>query len=58
MGGILGISKQSLPVFVLANWTIGCDSSGTVEEVGPDCETEVKKGDRVFGASHGANWVG
>ena len=31
--------------------------SGTVEEVGSECKTEVEKGDKVFGVSHGGNHV-
>lgn len=37
--------------------TTGCDLSGTVEEVGSECKTEVEKGDRVFGICHGGNHV-
>ena len=36
---------------------LGCDLSGIVEEVGSDCKTEVRKGDKVYGVSHGANLV-
>ena len=31
--------------------------SGIVEEVGEDCEADVKKGDRVYGVCHCANFV-
>ncbi|KAL5372953.1 hypothetical protein PMIN02_012516 [Paraphaeosphaeria minitans] len=34
---------------------IGCDLSGIVEEVGVDCTSVVKKGDKVYGVCHGAN---
>ena len=37
--------------------TTGCDISGTVEEVGSECKTEVEKGDKVFGVCHGGNHV-
>jgi NADPH:quinone reductase-like Zn-dependent oxidoreductase len=36
---------------------LGCDLSGIVEEVGEECKTHVKKGDAVYGVSHGANLV-
>lgn len=35
---------------------LGCDFSGTVEEVGPDVTKMWKAGDRVFGSTHGANF--
>ncbi|KAF2704361.1 GroES-like protein [Pleomassaria siparia CBS 279.74] len=35
--------------------TIGCDLSGIVEEVGEECKSNVKKGDKVYGVCHGAN---
>lgn len=38
-------------------FSTGCDLSGTVEEVGSECKTEVEKGDKVFGMSHGGNHV-
>jgi len=41
----------------LVGGILGCDLSGIVEEVGSDCKTEVKKGDKVYGVSHGANLV-
>jgi len=41
----------------LVGGILGCDLSGIVEEVGSDCKTEVRKGDRVYGVSHGANLV-
>ncbi|KAJ4337891.1 hypothetical protein N0V95_008205 [Ascochyta clinopodiicola] len=34
---------------------LGCDLSGIVEEVGEKCKSSVKKGDHVYGISHGAN---
>lgn len=34
---------------------LGCDLSGIVEEVGEECKSNVKKGDHVYGVSHGAN---
>jgi len=37
--------------------TVGCDMSGTVEEVGPEVTQPLKKGDRVAGFSHGGNEV-
>ena len=37
---------------------LGCDLSGIVEEVGAECKSDVKKGDHVYGAAHGANLVG
>ena len=43
--------------FDLSWSTTGCDIAGTVEEVGSECKTEVKKGDKVFGMSHGGNHV-
>jgi NADPH:quinone reductase-like Zn-dependent oxidoreductase len=36
---------------------LGCDLSGVVEEVGEECKTHVKKGDSVYGVSHGGNLV-
>src|SRR5690349_3621489 len=39
------------------NGIIGCDLSGIVEDIGADCETDVKKGDHVYGVCHGANLV-
>jgi NADPH:quinone reductase-like Zn-dependent oxidoreductase len=36
---------------------LGCDLSGIVEEVGENCKTDVKKGDKVYGVCHGANLV-
>jgi NADPH:quinone reductase-like Zn-dependent oxidoreductase len=35
----------------------GCDYSGTVEEIGEHSDTDIKKGDRIFGLVHGANLV-
>lgn len=35
----------------------GCDLSGIVEEVGKDCKSDVKKGDKVYGVCHCANLV-
>jgi len=35
--------------------TVGCDFSGTVEEVGPKVTKEWKKGDRIAGFVHGVN---
>jgi hypothetical protein len=37
---------------------LGCDLSGVVEEIGEECESQVKKGDAVYGVCHGANLVG
>ena len=31
--------------------------SGIVEEIGEACQTDVQKGDRVYGVCHGANNV-
>lgn len=36
---------------------LGCDIAGIVEEVGKDCKTHVKKGDRVYAVCHGGNLV-
>jgi NADPH:quinone reductase-like Zn-dependent oxidoreductase len=36
---------------------LGCDLAGVVEEVGDECRTHVKKGDAVYGVSHGGNLV-
>ena len=36
---------------------LGCDLSGFVEEVGKDCKSDVKKGDKVYGVCHCANLV-
>ncbi len=36
---------------------VGCDYSGTVEEVGKDVTKPFKKGDRIAGFAHGANAV-
>ena len=36
---------------------LGCDLSGVVEEVGEECKTDVRKGDKVYGVSHGGNLV-
>ncbi|KAK0261626.1 hypothetical protein LTR35_017818 [Friedmanniomyces endolithicus] len=35
--------------------TVGCDYSGTVEEVGSMVKTPWKKGDRIAGFTHGVN---
>jgi NADPH:quinone reductase-like Zn-dependent oxidoreductase len=35
--------------------TVGCDYMGYVEEVGPNCTGDWKKGDRVAGVVHGCN---
>ncbi|TKA62716.1 hypothetical protein B0A55_13813 [Friedmanniomyces simplex] len=37
--------------------TVGCDYSGTVEEVGSMVKTPWKKGDRIAGFTHGVNAV-
>lgn len=37
------------------NGLSGCDFAGIVEEVGPSVTKPWKKGDRVFGCTHGAN---
>ncbi|MCJ1324021.1 hypothetical protein MMC10_000683 [Thelotrema lepadinum] len=34
---------------------LGADYSGIVEEIGPECQTTLKKGDAVFGCVHGGN---
>ncbi|PVH97219.1 oxidoreductase-like protein [Periconia macrospinosa] len=34
---------------------LGCDLSGIVEEVGGECKSDVKKGDKVYGVAHCAN---
>ena len=49
--------RLHLTYFDLSFSTTGCDLSGIVEEVGSECKTEVKKGDKVFGMSHGGNHV-
>ncbi|KAL4805773.1 hypothetical protein BDV18DRAFT_152488 [Aspergillus unguis] len=36
---------------------VGCDYSGTVEEVGKDVKKAFKKGDRIAGFAHGCNAV-
>lgn len=37
---------------------LGCDLSGIVEEVGPECKhSDVKKGDKVFAVTHCGNHV-
>lgn len=36
---------------------IGCDLSAVVVDVGADCQSDVKKGDKVYGVCHGANLV-
>jgi NADPH:quinone reductase-like Zn-dependent oxidoreductase len=36
---------------------LGCDLSGIVEEVGEECQSDVKKGDKVYGVCHCANLV-
>ena len=37
--------------------TVGCDFSGTVEEVGSKVAKPWKKGDRIAGFTHGVNHV-
>jgi NADPH:quinone reductase-like Zn-dependent oxidoreductase len=37
---------------------LGCDVAGTVEEVGSDCQSQMSKGDRVYGVCHCANLNG
>lgn len=37
---------------------LGVDLSGIVEEVGEECKSDVKRGDKVYGVAHGANLVG
>ena len=39
-----------------ANGIAGCDFSGTVVEVGPEVTKSFKPGDRIAGATHGANF--
>jgi NADPH:quinone reductase-like Zn-dependent oxidoreductase len=36
---------------------LGCDVSGIVEEIGKQCKSDIKKGDKVYGVCHGANLV-
>lgn len=36
---------------------VGCDYSGTVEEIGKDVTKSFRKGDRIAGFAHGANAV-
>jgi NADPH:quinone reductase-like Zn-dependent oxidoreductase len=36
---------------------LGCDLSGIVMEVGEECSSDIKKGDKVYGVCHGANLV-
>jgi NADPH:quinone reductase-like Zn-dependent oxidoreductase len=43
--------------FVQSKTTIGCDYAGIVEEVGPAVTKDFKKGDRIFGFTHGGNEV-
>ncbi|KAJ3399220.1 hypothetical protein HDU80_008151 [Chytriomyces hyalinus] len=37
--------------------TVGCDYAGTVLAVGPKVTKQFKVGDRVWGITHGANWL-
>ena len=41
----------------LVGGILGCDFSGIVQDVGEDCTSDIKKGDAVYGVSHGANLV-
>lgn len=41
----------------LVGGILGCDVSGIVEDVGEECKSDVKKGDKVYGVCHGANLV-